>query len=54
LTDVLVIKDAKKFEEKMANLKILFKGAISYHQEPVRKSTSFLHKKLVIHGGRSP
>ena len=37
----------------MSNLKIEFKGAISYHQESVHKSCSFLNKKLVIHGGRS-
>lgn len=55
LSDVLSIDNVKRFEEKMAKLKILFKGAISYHQEEtIKKSPSFLSKKLVIHGGRSP
>lgn len=53
MSDVLIISDGIKFEKKMSNLKIEFKGAISYHQESVHKSCSFLNKKLVIHGGRS-
>lgn len=52
---MLVIDDVKKWEEKMKSLKIVFKGAISYHQEEtVKKSPSFLYKKLVIHGGKFP
>lgn len=37
LENVLCIKTAEKHREKMNNLKVEFKGAISYHHEPKAK-----------------
>ncbi len=54
ITDILIINDLTRHKQKMDNLKIEFKGSISYQQCAVQKSEKYMKRQLVMHGGRAP